>query len=68
MPAGELTSVTIPLDSFAFYYRGRLVPDAPALDTSDITRFGLQIYGGVYSDHKQSGVAALEIDWITASQ
>lgn len=69
MPPGEqLTTVAIALDSFAFFYRGRLVPDAPPLDPTDVTQFGLQIYGGVYSDIKQSGVSALEIDWITAAQ
>ena len=62
-----MTTVTIPLASFSFYYRGRLVPDAPPLDPAQITQFGLQVYGGVYSDHKQSGVSALEIDWIAAS-
>ncbi|XP_043190422.1 uncharacterized protein LOC122364268 [Amphibalanus amphitrite] len=67
MPPGQLTTVTIPLDSFAFYYRGQLEPDAPPLDTTDITSFGLQIYGGVYSEFKQSGVSSLEIDWITAA-
>ena len=67
MPPGELTTVSIPLESFAFYYRGRLDPTAPPLDASDITQFGLQIYGGVYSEFKQSGVASLEVDWITAA-
>ncbi|XP_037081926.1 uncharacterized protein LOC119102596 isoform X3 [Pollicipes pollicipes] len=68
MPQDSLTTVSLPLDSFAFYYRGRRVDDAPPLDTAAITRIGLQIYGGVYQPEKQSGVSSLEVDWITASQ
>lgn len=68
MADGAWSDVSLTFDSFAFYYRGSLVPDAPPLDPSDVSQFGLQIYGGVYSDFKQSGASALEIDWITASQ
>jgi len=67
MPKDELVTVEVPLDSFAYYYRGKLVPDAPSLDLTDITFIGLQVYGGVYRPEKQSGVSSLEIDWITVT-
>ena len=68
MPVDTWSDVSLPFDSFAFYYRGALVPDAPLLDPSDVTQLGLQVFGGVYSDFKQSGASALELDWITADQ
>ena len=38
--------------------------DAPPLDLAKIGIFGLQTFGGVYDEFKQSGVGALEIDFI----
>lgn len=64
----NFTTISVPLDSFQFYYRGRLDPSAPPLDPTDVTRFGIQIYGGVYADHKQRGVSALEIDSISVTK
>ena len=63
----EFQVVSLPLSDFKPYYRGALVNNTIPLDTSDITRFGIQFYGGVYSNVKQSGPATLEIDWIKAS-
>ena len=57
--------VTLPLDSFEAYYRGRPDPDAPPLNSSNVVSLGIQAAGGVYEDQKQSGVGAIEIDWIT---
>ncbi|XP_066587910.1 uncharacterized protein [Prorops nasuta] len=67
MSAGEFFDVVLPFDKFSAYYRGRLIPNAEPLDTSSITMFGLQIYGGVYSPIKQYGVSALELETISAS-
>ncbi|MCL4134295.1 UNVERIFIED_CONTAM: hypothetical protein GTU68_005626 [Idotea baltica] len=66
VPLREWKVVTVPLDSFKAYFRGRLQPDAKPLDRSQISLIGLQIVGGVYSDFKQAGTASLEIDYIKA--
>ena len=49
---------------FQAYYRGSIVEDAPPLDLEKIGTFGLQTFGGVYDEFKQSsvGVGNLEID------
>ena len=57
--------VTLPLDSFEAYYRGRPDPDAPPLNSSNVVSLGIQAAGGVYEEQKQSGVGAIEIDYIT---
>jgi len=56
----------LPLSEFEAYYRGRKVADAEPLDLGHITSVGLQVYGGVYSEQKQSGPGSMEIDWIKA--
>lgn len=66
-PSGEVQELNLPLNLFKPFWRGQPVPDAEPLDLSNITSFGIQFYGGVYEDHKQSGPATLEIDWIKAS-
>lgn len=55
------------LENFKAFFRGREVVDAAPLNTSNITMFGLQVYGGVYLPIKQQGVSALEIETIVAS-
>ncbi|XP_063241643.1 uncharacterized protein LOC134541872 [Bacillus rossius redtenbacheri] len=61
-------TISLPLDDFKPYYRGRPLnsSEAEPLDKSNITSFGLQVYGGVYLPVKQSGPSTLEIDWIKA--
>jgi len=59
-PAGIWREVRLPFREFVPTFRGRLVPDAPPLDLSRITTFGLMI-----SD-KQSGTFRLEVDRIEA--
>ena len=46
------------------FFRGKLDPNAPALSSAPVKKFGIQAAGGVYETEKQSGVGALEIDWI----
>ena len=53
-----------PIKYFQAYYRGSIVEDAPPLDLENIGTFGLQTFGGVYDEFKQSGVGSLEIDLI----
>ncbi|XP_051158968.1 uncharacterized protein LOC127280153 isoform X2 [Leptopilina boulardi] len=67
MSSETFSTVTIPLDNFKPYYRGKEIIDADPLNTSNITMFGLQVYGGVYLPIKQKGVSALEIETIAAT-
>ena len=57
-------SFTLEIEYFQAYYRGSIVEDAPPLDLEKIGTFGLQTFGGVYDEFKQSGVGSLEIDLI----
>merc|ERR1719346_344685 len=61
----EREEVHLPLTEFAAFFRGQQVEDAPPLDLTKIGAFGLQTFGGVYDDFKQSGVGTLEIDSIS---
>ena len=60
----DFKRINIPLSDFQAYYRGALIPDAPPLQLEKIGTFGLQTFGGVYDEFKQSGVGSLEIDFI----
>jgi len=60
----DFQRINIPFTDFQAYYRGALVPDAPPLKLEKIGTFGLQSFGGVYDEYKQSGVGSLEIDFI----
>jgi len=62
---GEMEEVHLPLTEFAPFFRGQQVEDAPPLDLTKIGAFGLQTFGGVYDDFKQSGVGSLEIDSVS---
>ncbi|XP_018058241.1 PREDICTED: uncharacterized protein LOC108693692 [Atta colombica] len=61
------TMVTLPLKDFKPYYRGVEILDGEPLDTTNITMFEFQIYGGIYLPIKQRGVSALEIETVTVS-
>lgn len=63
----EFQVVRLLLADFKAYFRGFLIEDAEPLDTSDITRFGLQFTGGYAEGLYQSGPATLEVDWIKCS-
>lgn len=63
----DFSTVVLPLANFKPYFRGKEVPDAEPLDTTSLTMFGLQVYGGVYLPIKQKGVSALEIENISIS-
>merc|ERR1711911_520528 len=66
-PGGDLRPVFFGTGEFQPFINGILDMDADPLDRSDITDFGIQVAGGFDSDYKQSGPAALEIDWISAA-
>lgn len=63
----EFSTISLPLKNFKPYYRGQEVLNGTPLDTANITTFGLQVFGGVYSAFKQQGVSALEIETIVAT-
>ncbi|RZF38487.1 hypothetical protein LSTR_LSTR006082 [Laodelphax striatellus] len=60
-PIGKFGSVELCLSSFEPYYRGQKRNNSEPLDTSNITNFELQVYGGVYLPVKQFGTSSLEI-------
>nr|XP_018898481.1 PREDICTED: uncharacterized protein LOC109031427 [Bemisia tabaci] len=68
VPLNEFTTISLPLSNFDPYYRGRKLnsSEAEPLDTSQISSFGFQVYGGVYHPKKQSGISAFEVDWVKA--
>uniref|UniRef100_A0A0K8TCY6 NADH:ubiquinone oxidoreductase intermediate-associated protein 30 domain-containing protein n=2 Tax=Lygus hesperus TaxID=30085 RepID=A0A0K8TCY6_LYGHE len=68
VPSNEFTTINLPLASFEPYYRGRKMNETEVgpLKKSEITSFGLQIFGGVYLPEKQQGTSSLEIDWVKA--
>lgn len=63
----EFTDYNLPFADFKAYFRGQEVKDAEPLDLAHITSFGIQIFAGVYTDIKQSGVSALSIEQIKAT-
>lgn len=63
--SAEFERVSIPFSDFKAYYRGAVVLDAPPLDLGKIGIFGLQTFGGVYDEFKQTGVGSLEMDFIS---
>ena len=60
----DFQTIRVKFSDFQAYYRGALVLDAPPLQLEKIETFGLQTFGGVYDEYKQSGVGSLEIDFI----
>ncbi|XP_046466172.1 uncharacterized protein [Neodiprion pinetum] len=64
MSSEVFSTVSLPLANFTAYYRGKAVPNAKPLDITNITSFGLQVYGGVYGAIHQSGVSSLEVNTI----
>jgi monofunctional biosynthetic peptidoglycan transglycosylase len=57
---GEWITVTIPFDEFLPVFRGRILKDAPALDTSRVNRIGFLLAD------KKPGSFSLEIDFVRA--
>ena len=66
MSSETFSDVILPLNAFEPYKWGKKVDNYEPLDRSSLSSFGFQIYGGVYSPIKQSGVSALEIENIEA--
>jgi hypothetical protein len=65
--SGEFETISMPIDGFKAYFRGKIIQDVPPLDLSNIRVFGLQIAGGVYDDEKkQFGASSLELKTVSA--
>jgi hypothetical protein len=65
--SGDFETISMPIDGFQPYFRGKIIQDVPPLDLSDIRVFGLQIAGGVYdANKKQFGVSSLELKAVTS--
>merc|ERR1719419_1111760 len=60
--------ITLPLNGFTAMYRGKPDTNAPPLNSSNVVSLGIQAAGGVYEKEKQSGVGAIEIDWLKLLQ
>ena len=59
-PPGDWSRIQLPVTDFVPFWRGRLVPDAPALDTSRVRQIGLLIAD------RQEGPFRMEIQSIKA--
>ncbi|VUZ42410.1 unnamed protein product [Hymenolepis diminuta] len=57
--------IKFPFSDFKPYHWGKRVNTTRSLD-SKCLHFGVQIFGGVYEDYKQSGNGSLEIQWVKA--
>jgi monofunctional biosynthetic peptidoglycan transglycosylase len=58
--ADKWVTVMIPFEDFMPTYRGRILDDHPALDTTDISQVGFMLAD------RRTGKFSLEIDWVQA--
>ncbi|CAH8502970.1 unnamed protein product [Schistosoma rodhaini] len=64
--SGGREQIKIPFTTFKAYFRGQLKPESPPLNLTQLSRFGIQAYGGVFAPKKQSGPGSIEIFTISA--
>ncbi|CAH8502938.1 unnamed protein product [Schistosoma rodhaini] len=64
--SGEREQIKLPFSTFKAYFRGELRPESPPLDITQLSRFGIQTYGGIFAPKKQSGPGSIEIFTISA--
>ncbi|RTG82324.1 uncharacterized protein DC041_0011972 [Schistosoma bovis] len=64
--SGEREQIELPFSTFAPYFRGEPKPDSPPLDLTQLSRFGIQVYGGIFASRKQSGPGSIDIFTISA--
>ena len=60
----DFETAFLPFEDFHQYIEDEINPDEVPLNLANIKTIGLQAFGGVYQDFKQSGPATLEIDHI----
>ncbi|VDP62827.1 unnamed protein product [Schistosoma curassoni] len=51
--SGERQRIELPFSTFQPYFRGEPKPDSPPLDLTQLSRFGIQVYGGNVEPEKQ---------------
>ena len=54
----------LPFEKFHQDVNGDVPPDEIPLDLTKIEAIGIQAFGGVYDDFKQTGPVTLELDYI----
>ncbi|CAH8530255.1 unnamed protein product [Schistosoma turkestanicum] len=59
--SGERQQISLPFTDFAAYFRGERKYDSPPLNLTQLSRFGIQAYGGVFAPKKQFGPGSIEI-------
>ncbi|VDP55379.1 unnamed protein product [Schistosoma margrebowiei] len=64
--SGERQRIELPFSTFKPYIRGQLTHHLPALDLTQLSRFGIQVYGSIGALKKQSGPGSIEIFTISA--
>ncbi|VDP07164.1 unnamed protein product [Schistosoma mattheei] len=64
--SGERQRIELPFSTFKPYFRGEPKPDSPPLDITQLSLFGIQVYGGIGTSRKQSGPGSIEIFHIIA--
>ncbi|VDO90496.1 unnamed protein product [Schistosoma curassoni] len=53
--SGERQRIELPFSTFKPYFREELIPHSLPLDLTQLSRFGIQVYGGIATSRKQSG-------------
>ena len=61
----DFETIFMPFEDFHQDVNGTVPPDETPLDLTKIKSIGIQAFGGVYEDFKQSGPATLELDFIS---
>ncbi|VDP22836.1 unnamed protein product [Schistosoma margrebowiei] len=64
--SGERQQIKLPFSTFKPYFRGEPKPDSPPLDLTQLSRFGIQVYGGIFAWRKQFDQDFIEIFSILA--
>ncbi|CAH8488905.1 unnamed protein product [Schistosoma turkestanicum] len=64
--SGQRQQIELPFSSFKPYFRGEPKPELPPLDITQLSRIGIQAYGGVFADKRQSGPGSIELFTISA--
>ncbi|VDP22829.1 unnamed protein product [Schistosoma margrebowiei] len=64
--SGERQQIELPFNTFKPYFRGEPKPDSPPLDLTQLSRFGIQVFGGIFASKKQLGPGSIEIFTISA--
>ncbi|CAH8515596.1 unnamed protein product [Schistosoma intercalatum] len=64
--SGERQRIELPFSTFKPYFRGEPKPDSPAVDLTQLSRFGIQVFGGIFASKKINDQGSIEIFSIIA--